>query len=37
MMCERQGKSPLKLDPSRFNLELKKYVDTYSIRLSNYV
>jgi hypothetical protein len=37
MMCERQGKSPLKLDPSRFNLELKKYVDTYSIRLSNYI
>ena len=45
---KRQGKSPLKLDPSCFNSELffvrthmyvrtQKYVDTYCIRLSNYI
>ena len=48
MMCERQGKSRLKLDLSFFNSELffvrthmyvhtQKYVDTYCIRLSNYI
>jgi hypothetical protein len=48
MMCKRQGKSLLKLDPSCFNSELffvrthmyvrtQKYVDTYCIRLSNYI
>ena len=39
---KRQGKSRQKLDPSSFNLELffvrtQKYVDTYCIRLSNYI
>jgi hypothetical protein len=48
MLCKRQGKSPLKLDPSCFNSELffvrthmyvhtQKYIDTYCIRLSNYI
>jgi hypothetical protein len=48
MLCKRQGKSPLKLDPSCFNLELffvrthmyvrtQKYVDTYCIHLRNYI
>ena len=39
---KRQGKSRQKLDPSSFILELffvrtQKYVDTYCIRLSNYI
>jgi hypothetical protein len=48
MMCKRQGKSLLKLDPSCFNSKLffvrthmyvrtQKYVDTYCICLSNYI